>query len=224
MKITREGYAVLDDDKDRLLSRYVEQTGRLDHDDGIAAYYLPHIQPGMTVVDAGAMVGDHTIAYAKKVGVFSAVHAFECNPDMVECLRYNCPQCHVYEVALSDGLEQLYYHANHENAGGSYCDTNPNDGLVVTVRTLDSFNLPKVGFIKWDLEGYEIKAIRGARETIMQGRPVMMIEVLEAMLRRAGGNAKELFDLLTELRYRWRAVLGQINDHDEYFELCCEPL
>lgn len=224
MKITPQGYAVLDDDKDRLLSRYVEQSGRLDHDAGIAVHYLPHIQPGMAVVDAGAAIGDHTIAYAKKVGVFSAVHAFECNPYMVECLRYNCPHCHVYETALSNQPEQLFFHHSHENAGGSYCDTNPQDGLPVEARTLDSLKLPTISFIKWDLEGYEIKAIRGARETIMQGRPVMMIEVIEAQLRRGGGNVRELFDLLTELKYKWHPVIGQINDHDEYFELCCEPL
>lgn len=224
MKITPQGFAVLDNNKDTLLSRYVEQTGRLDHDAGIAVHYLPHITPGMAVVDAGAAIGDHTIAYAQKTGDPSLVHAFECNPDMVECLRFNCPQCHVNQVALTDYHSTVFFHNSHDNAGGSYCDNDPNGGHPIVAAPLDSFVLPKIGFIKWDIEGYEIKAINGARDTIMRGRPVMMIEVMDPMFRRANGNIDELFALLTILRYRWHAVIGTINSKDEYFELCCQPI
>lgn len=221
MKILPQNIAVLDDSQDRLLSKYVESAGRLDHDAGIAVHYLPHIRPGMVVVDAGAAIGDHTIAYANAAGAAN-VHAFECSPYMAECLRYNCPSCHVHEVALSDHNGVTMFHANFENAGGSYCE-NHRDGIPVRCVTLDSFGISKVGFIKWDIEGMEIKAIRGGRDTIWAGRPVMMIEVIEPQLARAGGSVKELFELLTELHYSWHAVIGTINDIGEYFELCCTP-
>lgn len=224
MIITPQGFAVMDDDKDRLLSRYCEHAGKLAHDDGIAVHYLPCIKPGSVCVDAGAAIGDHTAAYIQKTGDASLVHAFECNPDMVECLRHNCPGCHIYQVALSDIPSTVFFHSNSDNAGGSYCDNDSSGGLPVPAMPMDSFNLPPVGFIKWDLEGYEIKAIRGAMDTIMRGRPVMMVEVIEPQLRRAGGSASELIALLMELRYQWHPVIGEINSKDEYFELCCEPL
>lgn len=221
MKILPQNIAVLNDEQDTLLSKYVEAAGRLDYDAGIAVHYLPHIRPGMVVVDTGAAIGDHTIAYANVAGA-SNVHAFECSPYMAECLRYNCPACHIYEVALSDHLGMTMFQANFENAGGSYCEDH-RDGIPVRCATLDCFGLNNVGFIKWDIEGMEIKAIRGGSETIRQGRPVMLIEVIEPQLARAGGSVKELFGLLTELGYAWHPVIGTINDHGEYFELCCTP-
>lgn len=221
MKILPQNIAVLNDEQDTLLSKYVERAGKLDYDPAIAVHYLPHIRPGMVVLDVGAAIGDHTIAYANMAGA-SNVHAFECSPHMAECLRYNCPQCHIHEVALSDHAGVTMFHANFENAGGSYCEDNK-DGIPVGCATLDSFGIKNVGFIKWDIEGMEIKAIRGGADTILQGLPVMLIEVIEPQLARAGGSVKELFELLSSLGYSWHPVIGTINGIGEYFELCCIP-
>lgn len=223
MKLTAQGFAVMDDDKDTLLSRYVEQTGRLDHDAGIAVHYLTRIKPGDVCVDAGAAIGDHTIAYAQKAGDARLIHAFECNPNMLECLYYNVPLCHIHPFALSDKHETLFFHADNQNAGASYVDRDSNAAVPVPAVKLDSYCLPKVDFIKWDLEGYELKAIHGARDTILRCRPIMMIEVIEGQLTRAGNSISELFVELERLRYRFYAVLGKLGG-PEYFELCCEPL
>jgi len=214
----------MDDNKDRLLSRYCEEAGTPVHDAGVAVHYLPHITPGMVVIDTGAAIGDHTVAYIQKTGNPKLVHAFECNPDMVECLRHNCPGCNIYGCALSDRPSTVFFHANNDNAGASYCDNCPIGGVQIAALPLDDFNIQSAGFIKWDLEGYEIKAIRGARNTIMSGRPVMMIEVIESQMQRAGGSIPELFALLYELKYRFEPVIGVVNFRGEYFELCCTPL
>ena len=44
------------------------------------------------------------------------------------------------------------------------------------VRTLDSFNLNNVSFIKIDVEGYELNLLKGAEETIEKNKPVVFIE------------------------------------------------
>lgn len=72
VKQTKEGWWVLADDTH--LSKWVEEHGRLDHDEAIASI-VEHIPQGGVVVDAGASLGDHTIAYARKVGVqLSLIH------------------------------------------------------------------------------------------------------------------------------------------------------
>lgn len=223
MKILKEGFAVLDDGKDDAMSRWCEREGKLCHDLGVQVHYLPHINRGDACVDAGAAIGDHTIAYIEKAGDSKLVHAFECNPLMLECLRYNCPGCHVYPNALSDKFERLWFHQCDANAGGGHVDLNEAGGVAVEAVPLDSFHLPKVDYIKWDIEGYEVKALRGARETILRCRPKMMIEVIPGAIERAGDTVEQLYQELIATRYTWRAVLGVI-DVRPYFELFCEPL
>jgi FkbM family methyltransferase len=48
---------------------------------------------------------------------------------------------------------------------------------MVEVKRLDDFHLQNVGFIKMDVEGFELEALKGARETILQNRPNMFIEI-----------------------------------------------
>ena len=49
--------------------------------------------------------------------------------------------------------------------------------LSVAVKKLDDFNLNNIGFIKMDVEGFELEAIKGGRETILRNRPALFIEI-----------------------------------------------
>jgi len=50
--------------------------------------------------------------------------------------------------------------------------------------TLDELNLPRVDFIKIDIEGMEMEALGGARETIQKYRPILLIEKIKTDLRQ----------------------------------------
>ena len=45
--------------------------------------------------------------------------------------------------------------------------------------TLDELNLPRVDFIKIDIEGMEMEALSGARDTINKYHPVLLIEKIK---------------------------------------------
>jgi len=47
---------------------------------------------------------------------------------------------------------------------------------VVDCITIDSMNLPRLDFIKLDIEGFEIQAIKGATETIKKYKPILWVE------------------------------------------------
>lgn len=49
--------------------------------------------------------------------------------------------------------------------------------LSVAVKKLDDFQLNNIGFIKMDVEGFELEAIKGGRETILRNRPSLFIEI-----------------------------------------------
>jgi FkbM family methyltransferase len=48
--------------------------------------------------------------------------------------------------------------------------------VAVPIKTIDSFDLQNVTFIKYDIEGYELKAIQGSAETIKKYNPVIIVE------------------------------------------------
>jgi len=228
MRILPNGIAVLDQ-RDQLCE-WIEESGKLCHDDGVALHYLPHITPGRQVVDGGAALGDHTIAYMEKAGSPELVHAFEPGPEMVECLRYNCPGANIYPLALSDRHEGLWFHRECKstlgpftNVGASHLSSIDQSDVMVNAVTLDSLHLQDVGFIKLDLEGFEFFAIRGATETIQRCRPAMMVEMNPLMLFRYGVRPKMLYDLLEKLGYSYSVVMGDESISDSGLELLCRP-
>lgn len=217
MKILPNNIAILDEPDQ--LCRWVEEGGKLCHDASVAEHYLPHIRIGDVVVDAGAAIGDHTIAYLKKVGDLGHVHAFEVNPKMAECLRYNCPGAHIYPFALSNYVGSIFFHADREgNAGKGYVSSDHQASVGYCI-TLDSLILPRVDFIKWDIEGFEHRAIAGAEQTIKRCRPKMMVEIHQEFLQRAGSSMLELECFIQSLGYQITVAMGARSE-GRYEALC----
>ena len=52
-----------------------------------------------------------------------------------------------------------------------------NGGEAVHMRTLDSYDLQNVSFIKMDVENYEDEVLAGAINTIRRDRPVIFLEI-----------------------------------------------
>jgi hypothetical protein len=76
----------------------------------------------------------------------------------------------------------------------------PAQTLRVPVRALDDFELQDVGFIKIDVEGYELATLRGADATIRRCRPNLLIEIDPQLLSEQQFAAT--FDWLTARGYR----------------------
>ena len=221
MKILPNGIAILDQPDQ--LCQWVEESGKLCHDDALALHYLPHIKPGDVVIDAGAAIGDHAIAYAHATGNPANVHAFECNPKMVECLRHNCPGVHVYPFALTHVVGLISLSEIEENFGASFISsyTYQSGTVMVPSVSLDCLRFPKVDFIKWDIEGSETEAVRGSIDTIRRCRPKMIVEIYDAHLKRAGSSATELEKLIVSLGYNVSVLMG--NPYEGRYEALCLP-
>lgn len=77
---------------------------------------------------------------------------------------------------------------------------------VVAVATLDevaaSLDLPRLDFIKADIEGWECHLLRGARRTLERLKPTLFLEMNAAQLERAGDSLESAWALLTGLGYR----------------------
>jgi len=217
VKILPNNIAVLENDSH--ISRWVEETGKLDHDEYSLPIILKHIKEGDYVVDAGAFIGDHTVAYAKAVGSTGRVYAFEPNLSAYECLVYNCPSAITIKAGLSDKPRSQFLSVA-ENAGASRISACGD--RVVPVVALDSYDLPKLDFFKLDVEGFEVSALKGAKKTITKHRPIMWIEVNEHALQQRDESPISLITYLrSELGYGLESFPPEEGPQ---YDLLCKPL
>ena len=208
--------AVLEDDTH--ISKWVQESRRLDHDEYSLGLILPNINPGDWVVDGGAFIGDHTIAYLKAVGPEGKVYAFEPNPAAYSCLYHNCPEAVTFNAGLSD-REYFAEYKFDPNAGASHVGRDEGD---IHLFTLDSLNLRRCDFLKLDIEGCEYEALIGATDTIRQHQPVMWIEVNEAALGRRGWPASDLLSLVRDY-FGYETTSHPASEGPQYDILCIPP-
>lgn len=192
---------------DTHFTKWVQESGRLDHHQSLLARALPHVRG--TVLDIGANIGTHTVAYAKHA---ERVLAFEPLPEAFECLEHN--------VRSLENVE-LYQCAVGRNGGTTgICTPEKNYGASFTIGagdieviSIDSLELPACNFIKLDAEGDEIEILVGAQKTIERFQPTMLIECNRSTLHRKGLTSDELLDCIEQLGYR---IEGYNN------EICCD--
>ena len=146
------------------------------------------LKPGDIVFDCGASVGVFT-RKALKLGAKKVV-AVEPAPESLECLRRN------FESEIRDGRvvvvpKGVFDHGGElsfldmkANPMGSRFILHPGPGLTPSLVTLpittidalvEELALPRVDFIKMDIEGSERYALKGAERTVKRFHPRMAI-------------------------------------------------
>lgn len=210
MEILPNGYAVVGGGD--CLSAEMGIPGRGPWSDGLLHQILPRIKSGWWVVDGGAAMGDHTGAYIHRVGPTGKVLAFEPNPQFFECLEKNCPTAQLSRTALWHDREVFFLHSPPENIGAGYLSKDkephaPNDVVsVVETTILDDLSLPRLDYMKLDVEGSEYFALLGSIMTINRCRPLMVLEINPGPMGRLGVTHDMLWDLLESLKYDWSSI------------------
>jgi FkbM family methyltransferase len=142
------------------------------------------VRPGATVVEAGANIGAHTISIARLAGDTGVVHAIEPQRIVFQTLCANVAlnsltnvRCHQAAVGETMGsiVVPLLEYDRPNNFGGLGLGTY-SEGERVPVITIDSLKLARCDFLKIDVEGMELAAIRGAEQTLRLLRPNLYIE------------------------------------------------
>ncbi len=141
------------------------------------------VESGNVVLDVGALVGNTALYFSKMVGKEGKVYAFEPVQSSFELLKENIVKNNVENVeAVNIGLSDKNFEALMNEAGGgsAVIENVSSDNLQrVKMMRCDDFveerNLKSVDFIKMDIEGFELKALRGCEETIKRFKPKLAI-------------------------------------------------
>jgi FkbM family methyltransferase len=198
------------------------------------------LKPGMIVFDLGANLGQYTLLAARCTGPEGHVHSFEPGSRMFDELRFNvslngfADRCTLNNLAVSDKGgsallakcargNEVYASLGHVNRP-ELQDTEHEE--VSTVR-LDDYvakqGIDRVDFMKIDIEGAELLALRGA-ETLLSGpnAPVILIELIDINTQAFGYKAVDVWDFLQRLGYKMyssggdRQRLKQVTRPDSF--------
>jgi FkbM family methyltransferase len=150
----------------------------------------PLILSGQTVLDIGANFGVFTKLFSQLVGPNGSVIAFEPVPQTFRTLAAGVERFHLRNVqainkAVSDQVGRAlmevpqYAKTEGDNLYEAHIVSakNSEDIFSVNTVTIDSLQLPRVDFIKIDVEGHELEVLCGSRETLEKYHPILMVEV-----------------------------------------------
>ncbi|MBI3089369.1 MAG: FkbM family methyltransferase [Candidatus Tectomicrobia bacterium] len=80
--------------------------------------------------------------------------------------------------------------------------------LRVFDEVREELGIPKVDFLKVDVEGAEIDVLLGMRRTLSEEHPSILLSVHPSKLTTFGRRNDDLFDLLRKFGYEFRAISG----------------
>jgi FkbM family methyltransferase len=177
---------------------------------------------GMTVYDVGAFHGLLALFFASRA---KEVVCFEPNTQNHKRLKENLAlngikNVQVRNVGVGSRREKLRMVGSPLMPGGASVDQKTVDGLLrdgvgtvvqeISITTLDEeipeAGLPAADFIKIDIEGWEIEALRGARKTLEQYQPAVFLEMHGETLREKKRKVAEIVAFLSDLNYGIRHV------------------
>jgi FkbM family methyltransferase len=147
-----------------------------------------HVPEPRVIITAGAHVGMYVYGYAS---MFKTVYAFEPDPLHFYCLVNNVQFPNVIKIQAGIG-EIPAFGSMIGNSLGASLTEEVNTAPFIPILPLDSFQFPVVDMIQLDIEGYELRALKGAVHTIVQHKPLLMLE---------NGHYENIVDFLTPLGY-----------------------
>lgn len=178
----------------------------------VTRYLLRELRPSHTFVDVGANLGYFSVICAPRV---RRVIAFE---PVMTTYRY----C-LGNIALNHltNVEVFPFGLWEENAtlpmrrdpsslmsASLAADRQTSTGESISCVSLDrliargDLQLSSLDVMKMDIEGAEVSALRGMRETAMRFRPRIILELNRPALGRLGGTVEDVWRFFRDLSYK----------------------
>ena len=197
------------------------------------------VKNGFVVLDIGANIGFYTKIFSELVGANGSVHAFE--PETINFthlqnnLRTNA-NVKLINKAVSDkaGPIKIYLSKMLNVDHRTYPVDDYSHVMEINAATIDDYlplnNISKIDFIKMDIQGFEMSALKGMEKTLKNNPEVKIItELWPYGLDKAGHSALEVFDFFhslgfdlylisqTELQLLTQKMVNELKNHEQSY-------
>jgi len=212
--------------RERVLGPYTfdfhieDETARLWYD-GSPNQWMPerqwcldHIHEGFNVLDCGAHHGMMSLLFARKTGPSGRVIAWEALPSNARVIEKNMTlnglsNVTVRPFGVGAGRAKLSFERNSGNVVIRNKETNKRSAATETIEivSLDEDIEPgvRVDFMKIDVEGSDLEALKGARRILAQ-RPAIDLELHNFLFADRVKTLRAIFELLDAQNYAYEVL------------------
>lgn len=181
------------------------------------------LRNGMNILEIGANIGYYVLLESKHIGS-GKIYALEPDPRNLNLLTINVylnnlqDQVKIYPYATGNSNKKIdFYFSDCYNLSGMVSKTNKRI-KVKMIRIDDFFYKKEINFLRMDVEGYEFKILKGAKELLKKSIEGMFIEIHPRYLREMGTNVRNLLSWLYELGFKMKVAFeGECNSNLSYF-------
>jgi FkbM family methyltransferase len=143
----------------------------------------PHLRPGMVTFDVGANIGYLSLYLRSRIGDSGQLYCFEPEPENYAELEANLRRNHLdncYPIQSAVGASEGT--VTFSPGLNGFVTPEGAAGISVPVTSLDLFiqqrALPRVDFVKIDVEGFEVDVLTGMQATLSRpDKPILYVEV-----------------------------------------------
>ncbi len=189
------------------------------------------------IIDVGVNVGSTLLNFAK-ICPDGFVFGFEPDKNNFSKAQKNLKlnefdNATIIKKGLGDkAAKAKLYKVNDTNAGQNRFLSSAASELIeefaydeVEIIKLDDFveekRLDRIDLIKIDVEGFELKVLKGAEQSLRKFSPVLFIELIDINLILQGDDAKSVIRFLEQLGYEihhadTKEIIGSNDENNNY--------
>lgn len=182
-----------------------------------AAAVVRHLRRSGDCLDVGANSGFFSVLFSRLIDPDRRILALEPTAAALRFLRANlerngaAERTIVFEGAAGDTtghleLEVIIGKEEYSSVKVAHPSVNQSEKnrTTVAMETIDNLVVEhglQPSFIKIDIEGSEMRALAGAKDTLNRYRPDLLLEFAPALLKAAGSSGDELLEFLRLHQY-----------------------
>ena len=193
-------------------------------DEEIITVAKKYFRKGTAILDIGANYGQMSVILSKFIAENGGgkLYSFEAEPFVGQVLKSNIEINNCDNVAVVLGA--VYNKAGEKvifpepdfkkfKAYGSYgIDPAATSGRTIDTLTIDSLQIKEpVSFIKVDIQGSDLFALQGARETILKYKPAIIFEYEEQFQQQFRTGFNDYVEFINSLDYKFVGTFMDIN-------------
>ena len=182
------------------------------YDEPVVNFVRQSSRLGNTVLDVGSNFGQMAVLYSQHVGDHGHVYAFEAQAWIQQVLQLNLAangitNCTIVKDAVWDesGRQLTFPKADFvrfESYGSYGVDPSGSSGDPVTTVRIDDIVLDgAVSVMKIDVQGSDLRAMKGARETIVKHQPVILFEYETLFNDEFATSWQDYYEFINSINY-----------------------